>query len=99
MNVFTNTKFNKTLSLWVMVALLCFTQFAKASHSIEHDVTAEQFHCQICSLVASDDLIEPSSLLVIAHNEFHFTVELLSPPSVVNEVDRLNTARAPPIYI
>jgi len=97
MNPFANQKFNKTLSLWVMVALLSFVQFAKASHSIEHDITAEQFHCQICSLVATDDLIEPDTLSPIFRNEFHLTIELTSLPFIHNETDRSNAARAPPI--
>ncbi|MFT5760034.1 MAG: hypothetical protein ACI9LM_004818 [Alteromonadaceae bacterium] len=96
---FVNLKFKSTLSLWMMVALLCFVQFAKASHSIEHDVTAEQFHCQICSLVASDDFIEPNAALTFAHNDMNFIVEFMSSPLLINEIDRLNTARAPPISI
>ena len=79
-----------------MVALLCFVQFAKASHSIEHDITAEQFHCQICSLASTDDLTEPNSLFVVTNNEFHFTIKSISFPVMIDEIDRLNTARAPP---
>ncbi len=97
MNRFAKLKFNSTLSLWMMVAMLCFVQFAKANHAIEHDITAEQFHCQICSLVASDDFIEPNTAVTFVHNEFNYTVELISPPLLVNKIERSNAARAPPL--